>query len=43
METSYQSSLELERLIVHLLYTTKDWDEGMKAFAEKRPPAFQNC
>ncbi len=38
METSYQSSLELERLIVHLLYTTKDWDEGMKAFAEKRPP-----
>ena len=42
MEMSYQSSLELERLIVHLCSCTNDWDEGMKAFAEKRDPHFTN-
>lgn len=41
-EMSLQSSLELERLIVHLLYCTNDWDEGLKAFAEKREPVFHN-
>ena len=43
METSYQSTLELERLIIQMLSETEDWDEGMKAFAEKRDPVFHNC
>lgn len=41
-EMSLQSSVEVERLITGILGSTADWGEGMKAFAEKRTPVFQN-
>ena len=41
-EMSLQTSVEVERLITGILGSTADWGEGMKAFAEKRTPVFQN-
>ena len=41
-EMSVDASLEMERMITGILGSTYDWGEGMKAFAEKRTPEFQN-
>ncbi len=41
-EMSLEVSEEMERLITGILGSTCDWGEGMKAFAEKRSPVFQN-
>jgi enoyl-CoA hydratase len=34
--------VRFERRIFHSLFATEDQKEGMKAFAEKRAPAFKN-
>lgn len=42
VEMSAKSSLEMERMIMGVLSTTEDQEEGMKAFIEKRSPIFNN-
>jgi enoyl-CoA hydratase len=39
-EGTLSDGLRLERQLFLLLFSTKDKDEGMKAFLEKRPPVF---
>ena len=41
-EMSYQSSLELERVINPILFESEDSKEGIKAFREKRKYEFKN-
>ena len=41
METTLRDGLELERRNFLLLFDTRDQQEGMQAFLEKRPPDFQ--
>jgi enoyl-CoA hydratase len=42
LETSLAEGIRFERRIFHSLFATEDQKEGMNAFAEKRPPKFQN-
>jgi len=39
-ETGLSEGVEFERQLFHLLFATKDREEGMKAFLEKRKPEF---
>ena len=41
-ETGLSEGLKLERRLFHSSFATADQKEGMAAFAEKRPPKFQN-
>ena len=41
-ETTLAEGVRFERRIFHSLFATDDQKEGMKAFAEKRAPAFKN-
>lgn len=40
LQTDIQSGLELETFLVSSIYTTKDKEEGISAFLEKRKPQF---
>ncbi|MFI9627449.1 enoyl-CoA hydratase-related protein [Streptomyces sp. NPDC052042] len=39
-DASLETALALERKALHILFSTKDKEEGLRAFAEKRAPAF---
>ena len=41
-ETTLAEGVKFERRIFHSLFATEDQKEGMRAFADKRPPAFKN-
>jgi enoyl-CoA hydratase len=41
-ETSLAEGVRFERRVFHALFATKDRQEGMTAFIEKRPPRFTN-
>jgi enoyl-CoA hydratase len=41
-ETTLAEGVRFERRIFHSLFATEDQKEGMRAFAEKRAPAFRN-
>jgi enoyl-CoA hydratase len=41
-ETTLAEGVRFERRIFHSLFATEDQKEGMRAFAEKRAPAFKN-
>jgi enoyl-CoA hydratase len=41
-ETTLAEGVRFERRIFHSLFATEDQKEGMRAFAEKRPPTFKN-
>jgi enoyl-CoA hydratase len=41
-ESSLAEGVRFERRIFHSLFATEDQKEGMKAFIEKRPPAWKN-
>ena len=41
-ETTLREGLNFERRLFHSTFATDDQKEGMKAFAEKRPPNFTN-
>ncbi|HEY6022782.1 MAG TPA: enoyl-CoA hydratase [Pseudolabrys sp.] len=41
-ESSLAEGMRFERRIFHSLFATEDQGEGMKAFIEKRPPAWKN-
>jgi len=41
-ETSLAEGVNFERRIFHSLFATDDQKEGMKAFVEKRKPAWKN-
>jgi enoyl-CoA hydratase len=41
-ETTLAEGLRFERRLFHALFATEDQKEGMRAFAEKRSPAFNN-
>ncbi|MCX5494974.1 enoyl-CoA hydratase [Kaistia dalseonensis] len=41
-ETPLSDGIRTERRLFHSLFATEDAHEGMAAFLEKRPPAFQN-
>jgi enoyl-CoA hydratase len=40
LESGLSDGLELERELFYMLFATKDKDEGMRAFREKRKPQF---
>ncbi|ACB94264.1 enoyl-CoA hydratase-related protein [Beijerinckia indica] len=42
LETTLSEGLKAERRLFHASFATQDQKEGMAAFLEKRPPAFQN-
>lgn len=42
METDLRTALEVERDAFAILFSTEDHTEGLKAFLEKRKPAFKN-
>ena len=42
-ESSLNDGLRFERRLFHSLFATDDQKEGMRAFAEKRPPVFRNA
>jgi enoyl-CoA hydratase len=41
-ETSLQEGVRFERRLFYASFATEDRKEGMQAFAEKRPPEFNN-
>ena len=41
-ETTLAEGIRFERRIFHSLFATEDQEEGMRAFVEKRAPAFRN-
>jgi enoyl-CoA hydratase len=41
LETSLAEGVRFERRIFHSLFATEDQKEGMKAFVEKRKPAWK--
>ena len=41
-ESSLAEGVRFERRIFHSLFATDDQKEGMKAFVEKRKPAWRN-
>jgi enoyl-CoA hydratase len=41
LDTPLEEGLSFERKNFYLLFSTEDMKEGMKAFAEKRPPNFK--
>ncbi len=41
-ETTLAEGVRFERRMFHSLFATEDQKEGMRAFVEKRPPAFKN-
>jgi enoyl-CoA hydratase len=41
LESSLAEGLRLERRLFHSLFATEDQKEGMKAFVEKRKPAWK--
>jgi enoyl-CoA hydratase len=41
-ETSLSEGIRFERRVFHAGFGLEDQKEGMKAFAEKRPPKFRN-
>ena len=42
-ETTLAEGIRFERRVFHALFSMADQKEGMKAFVEKRPPAFRNA
>jgi enoyl-CoA hydratase len=42
-DSNLESGLEFERKNFYLLFSTEDQKEGMKAFTEKRKPAWKGC
>lgn len=40
-DASLETALALERKALHILFSTADKEEGLRAFAEKRPPQFR--
>ncbi len=42
IETDLRTALEIERDAFAILFSTEDHDEGLKAFLEKRKPAFKD-
>lgn len=42
-EVTLAEGLRFERRVFHSLFATRDQKEGMSAFVEKRPPAFEHC
>jgi enoyl-CoA hydratase len=41
-ETTLAEGVRFERRVFHSLFATEDQKEGMKAFVEKRKPAFRD-
>ena len=41
-ESSQAEGIRFERRVFHSLFATRDQQEGMTAFIEKRPPKFEN-
>ena len=41
-EGSLEEGLRFERRVFHALFATEDQKEGMRAFADKREPAFKH-
>ena len=41
-EMSYEASCEFERILTSFVCASEDYTEGVKAFAEKRPPEWKN-
>lgn len=42
-DASLETALALERKALHILFSTQDKEEGLRAFAEKRTPDFRGC